>query len=193
MIDYSVCMMGNPSKPDVAPKAYARAQVKEVISFNKFVKHIAEHNGVYTTGTVKGIIADLTECLIEYLLNGYKVTLGELGSFTVSLSSTGAESIMDFTAHHINGVNILYTPGDGFTNLIAQAEFNPVSSRAAQMATYKAERAGETTVDLEAAKKKPGTGEDSGNNDTPTDPVTPPDGGGSSSGGDDDDEGGLEG
>ena len=36
--------------------------------------------------------------------------------------------------------------------------FNPVSSRAAQQATYKAERVGETTVDLKAAKKKPSSG-----------------------------------
>lgn len=182
-------MMGNPTKPDVAPKAYARAQVKEVISFNKFVKHISEHNGVYTSGTIKGIIADLTECLIEYLLNGYKVTLGELGSFSISLSSNGADSIMDFTSHYITDVNIVYTPGEGFENLIASAEFNPVSSRAAQMATYRAERAGETTVDLEAAKKKPETGNDESGDDTPTDPVTPP----SDGGGDDDESGGLEG
>lgn len=33
-----------------------------------------------------------------------------------------------------------------------------MSSRAAQQATYKAERTGETTVDLEAAKKKPASG-----------------------------------
>ena len=192
MIDYSVYMMGNPTKPDAAPKAYARAQVKEVVSFNKFVKHIAEHNGVYTNGTIKGIIADLTECLIEYLLNGHKVTLGELGSFSISLSSNGAESIMDFTTHQITAVNIVFTPGEGFENLIARAEFNPVSSRAAQLATYKAERAGETTVDLEAAKKKPEAEEDEGGDNTPNDPVTPPTGGGGDESGEEDD-GGLAG
>ena len=58
MIDYSVYMMPNPSKPDVAPKAYARAQVKEVVSLDKFVKHLSEHNGVFTRGSIKGIITD---------------------------------------------------------------------------------------------------------------------------------------
>ena len=47
MIDYSVYMMPNPSKPDVAPKAYARAQVKEVVSLDKFVKHLSEHLFVF--------------------------------------------------------------------------------------------------------------------------------------------------
>lgn len=193
MIDYSVYMMPNPSKPDAAPKAYARAQVKEVVSLDKFVKHLSEHNGVFTRGSIKGIITDLTECLIEYMLNGYKVTLGDLGSFCPSLSSTGAESIKDFTSHSITAVNIIFTPGEGFENLITRAEFNPVSSRAAQVATYKAERAGETTVDLEAAKKKPETGNGEGEeNETPTDPVTPPTGGGGTDPGDEDD-GGLAG
>lgn len=121
-------MMPNPSKPDAAPKAYARAQVKEVVSLDKFVKHLSEHNGVFTRGSIKGIITDLTECLIEYMLNGYKVTLGDLGSFCPSLSSTGAESIKDFTSHSITAVNIIFTPGEGFENLITRAEFNPVSS-----------------------------------------------------------------
>lgn len=192
MIDYSVYMMPNPSKPDAAPKAYARAQVKEVVSLDKFVKHLSEHNGVFTRGSIKGIITDLTECLIEYMLNGYKVTLGDLGSFCPSLSSTGAESIKDFTSHSITAVNIIFTPGEGFENLITRAEFNPVSSRAAQVATYKAERAGETTVDLEAAKKKPEAEEDEGSDNTPNDPVTPPTGGGGDESGEEDD-GGLAG
>ena len=90
-------------------------------------------------------------------------------------------------------MNIIFTPGEGFENLITRAEFNPVSSRAAQVATYKAERAGETTVDLEAAKKKPETGNGEGEEDeTPTDPVTPPTGGGGTDPGDEDD-GGLAG
>ena len=39
-------------------------------------------------------------------------------------------------------------------NLIDDAAFDLVASRAAQAATLKAEKAGEGTVDLDAAKKK---------------------------------------
>ena len=51
-------MMQNPIHPEKDPLAYARAQVKEVISFRKFVQHIAEHGG-YTRGKVKGVLADM--------------------------------------------------------------------------------------------------------------------------------------
>lgn len=65
MIDYSVFMMGNPMDVDAAQKAYAKAQVSEIMPFSQFVKHIADHNGVFTRGTVKGVIADMCECLVE--------------------------------------------------------------------------------------------------------------------------------
>ena len=103
--------------------------------------------------------------------------LDELGDFWVSLSSVGAESCEKFTSKNITGVNIIFTPGVDFENLIGRAEFNLVASRVAQAATVKAEKMGSDTVDLAAAKNK-------GN--TPTDPSTDPsdpDNGGSSSGG----------
>lgn len=89
MIDYSVYMLPNPVKPEAGKKAYAKAQMRELITFSKFVNHIADHNGVFTRGTVRGVIIDMCECLVEMLLDGKKVQLGELGDFWVSLSSEG--------------------------------------------------------------------------------------------------------
>ena len=44
MIDYSVFMMGNPMDVDAAQKAYAKAQVSEIMPFSQFVKHIADQD-----------------------------------------------------------------------------------------------------------------------------------------------------
>ena len=60
MIDYSVYMMAPSLDEEGAPKAYARAQMRElvtfdkfvrhiVVTFDKFVRHIAEHTSA-TTG-----------------------------------------------------------------------------------------------------------------------------------------------
>lgn len=163
MIDYSVFLMSNPMKPAEEPKAYATNQVKERITLQKFVSHIADHNGVFTRGTVKGVVSDLCECLVEQLLAGNKVQLGELGDFSLSLSCTGAPSMKEFTANHIKEVNIVFTPGEDFANLRSRAEFNSVPSRLAQAATLKAEKTGEGTVDLLAAKKRPAADTDSEN------------------------------
>lgn len=152
MIDYSVYMMVPAFSQDGTPKAYAKNQVSEIWTLEKFARHISDHNGVYSRGTVKGVLSDMCECIIEQLLNGNKIQLGELGTFGISLSSEGAESIEKFTAKNIKAVNILFAPGEDFENLVDRADFNLVASRAAQQATLKAEKAGETTVDLAAAK-----------------------------------------
>ena len=159
MINYSVYMMRNPLDEEASEKAYARAQMSESMTFDKFVKHIADHNGVYSRGTVQGVVLDMCECLVEMLLNGNKVQLGALGDFWISLSSTSAETMEAFTAANITGINVIFTPGTDFEGLISRAQFNPVASRLAQAATLKAEKAGETTVDLEAAKRKPAASE----------------------------------
>jgi predicted histone-like DNA-binding protein len=152
MIDYSVYMQPNHMDETAAPKAYAKAQMRELMTFDKFINHIASHNGGFSRGMVKGIVSDTCSCIVEQLLEGKKVQFGELGDFWISLTSTGAESMEAFTAANITGVNIIFTPGVDFANLIKDAEFNVVASRVAQAATLKTEKAGGTTVDLAAAK-----------------------------------------
>ena len=155
MINYSTFMWKSPLDDNAVEKAYAKNQVTKVMTFDEFVKHIADHNGVFTRGTVKGVVSDTCSCLVEMLLNGYKVQFGELGVFGISITSEPADSLDKFTAANIKEVNIVFKPGKDFENLRSRAEFTPVASRIAQAATLKAEKNGETTVDLAAAK---GTG-----------------------------------
>ena len=68
-----------------------------------------------------------------------------------------------------------------FENLVGQAEFKLVASRAGQAALLKAEKANESTVDLEAAKKKPTKDDKSDNKPSGDGGDTPNPGGGSSS------------
>lgn len=136
-------MWKNPLDENAVEKAYAKNQVTKVMTFDEFVKHIADHNGVFTRGTVKGVVSDTCSCLVEMLLNGYKIRFGELGTFGLSITCAPAESLAKFTADNIKEVNILFTPGEDFENLRS-----------------KAEKAGLDIVDLAAAKA--GTGSPSG-------------------------------
>ena len=168
-------MLPNQMNKKEAPKAYAKAQVKEVMTFRQFVAHIAEHGG-HKRGQVKGVLSDTCSCLVEQLLEGKKILLDDLGNFWISLTSMGAENCEAFTSKNITGVKIIFTPGEDFENLLGRAEFNLVASRFAQAATLKAEKAGETTVDLTAAKNKVTGPTDPAD---PTDPTNPGNGGGS--------------
>ena len=192
MINYSVFMLPNQMKKEEAPKAYAKAQVKEVMTFRKFVEHIADHGG-HKRGQVKGVLSDMCACLVEQLLEGKKILLDDLGNFWISLNSEGAENCEMFTAKNITGVNIIFTPGEDFANLLGRAEFNPVASRIVQKASYMAEKKGENTVDLAAAKNK-GTSTEPAPEE-PTDPDNTPTGGSDNTGGSEDsgtDTGGSE-
>ena len=172
MINYSVYMLPNQMNKEEAPKAYAKAQVKEVMTFRRLVAQSAPHGG-HKRGQVKGVLSDTCSCLVEQLLEGKKILLDDLGNFWISLTSMGAENCEAFTSKNITGVKIIFTPGEDFENLLGRAEFNLVASRFAQAATLKAEKAGETTVDLTAAKNKV-----TGPTD-PADPTNPDNGGGS--------------
>ena len=183
MIDFSVYMMRNPLHPELPEKAYAKNQVSEIWPLEKFAKHIADHNGVYSRGTVKGVLSDSCECLVEQLLNGKKVALGELGTFGISLSSEGAPSVKEFSAKNIKAVNLLFTPGADFENLRSKAEFNLVASRAVQAASIKALKEGADIVDLAALRK--GTSTEPAPEE-PTDPDNTPTGGSDNTGGSED-------
>ena len=93
MIDYSVYMMRNPLKPEQPEKAYAKAQVNEIWTIDRFARHIADHNGVYSRGTVKGVLSDSCECLVEQLLCGNKIMFGELWKSHATLTLLGKQDL----------------------------------------------------------------------------------------------------
>lgn len=153
MINYSTYMWKSPLDEKTQEQAYAKNQVTKVMSFDDFVKHISDHNGVFTRGTVKGVVSDTCSCLVEQLLNGYKVQFGELGIFSISITSEPAATLKDFSSDNIKAVNLLFTPGADFENLRSKAEFHLVTSRAVQAASLKAVKENMDTVDLAALKK----------------------------------------
>lgn len=140
--------------------AFAMAQYTDVMNIEKFARHIATHGCVYSRADISAILYLAVDCMREMLLEGKKIQLGDLGDFSVSLTSKGAETADKFSAQNITAVNVVWNPGTEFRNLVADAEFNLVASRNAQAAVIKAIKMGETTVDL----NKPVTDEpDSGN------------------------------
>ena len=157
--------------------AFAVAQYAEVMTIEKFAKHIASHGCVYSRADIAAILYIAVDEMREQLLDGKKIRLGDLGDFSISLTSKGAENADKFTSANITGVNVNWEPGSEFKNLLADAEFNLVASRSAQAALLKALKAGETKVDLDAPTDTDNnpSGDDGGG--------STPGGGGSTSGG----------
>ena len=128
--------------------AFAIAQYTDVITIEKFARHISTHGSVYSRADISAILYLAVDCMREQLLEGKKIRLGDLGDFSIIRESKGAETADKFTSQNITGVNVLWTPGTEFKNLLADAEFNLVASRNAQAALLKAIKAGQTSVDI---------------------------------------------
>ena len=197
MITFSLSMRAvDPSKQDGPKRAYPNAQASKVVQLDEFSTHIAKHGSAYHRSDINAVLTRSVDCLREMLLDGYKVALGDLGNFYVRLESKGAPSIAEFNASaHITGVKVYWEPGTLFTDLINEAEFVNVATRRAQDATLKAERAGQTTVDIskDASSSGNGSGNDtpSGGSDNPSGGSDNPSGGSDNpSGGNDSQSGG---
>ena len=128
--------------------AFAISQYTDVMTIEKFAKHITSHGSVYSRADISAILYMAVDCMREMLLEGKKIRLGDLGDFSLLLGSKGAESADKFTAQNINQVKVQWEPGKEFKNLLDDAEFNLVASRSAQAAVLKAIREGKTNVDL---------------------------------------------
>ncbi len=134
----------------VVTNYFATAQYTEVMSIEKFARHIADHGTSYSRADIMAILYMAVDCMREQLLEGKKIRLGELGDFSVALSSKGAETAEKFSSQNIQRVTVCWEPGSEFRNLLADAEFNLVATRSAQAAVLKAIKEGKTNVDISA-------------------------------------------
>lgn len=88
------------------------------MSFEQFAEHVAGHDSKYHKGDILAIVVEVMRCLKEELLNGKKIQLSDLGTFSLILNGPGAPSVTDFSVNtNITAVKVKWTPGEAFSNL----------------------------------------------------------------------------
>lgn len=171
-LNYSIAMMGNPQKKEDPKKAYAKAQISNELTLKMLSKIIASQTTV-SRADVMAVLISTVDNMVEALREGNQVDFGELGKFRLQITSRGAATAEEFTAAYITGVKIQFVPGQDLKTIFTGMSFAPVPTRAAVKAVLKAQKAGETTVDISASGSSSGN---SGGNNNP---------GGGGGGGDD--------
>lgn len=91
---------------DFKDKWYGKAVQDRMVEFEDFVTHMSEHNSPYSRGVIHGVLIDMLSCLQELVLDGKSVRLGELGLFSIGMSTTPAATAQEFTAANIKGVHL---------------------------------------------------------------------------------------
>ena len=170
-LNYSIAMMGNPMNADEPKKAYAKAQISEELSLKELSRQVAGQTTV-SRADVSAVLISVVDNMLEGLRAGRQIDFGELGKFRLQVTSQGADTAEKFTATNITGVNIQFVPGEDLKNIFAGMEFSPVPTRAATRALLKAQKAGQTTVDISgkgSSGSKPGggTGGNAGEEENP--------------------------
>lgn len=179
MIKYKKYQNKNDKMPAVYGKWFARA-VHEMLEFDEFIEHMANHHCVFSEGTIRGVLIEMEVCLRELLLEGKAVRLDDLGIFTLGISCQkgGAAKAEDFTASMINGCHVNLYLGKRFLsrNLYKDARFKEYGKYIGDGNYYEPDDDGEN-----AASETDNQGGGS-QNTTPSNEEMPPDNGGAEGG-----------
>ena len=88
-------------------KWYATAVTDREMSFEDFVSHISDHGSPYSRGCIHGVLMDALDHLQELILDGKSVRLGELGLFSMGMTSRAEDTRDEVTAQSIQGVHLI--------------------------------------------------------------------------------------
>lgn len=150
-INYSVSGRKKPNDEMATEKFYAQAQSKGTCDVEEIAEKISRATTM-TRGDVKGVIAALEDEIIDKLLNGEIVKLGDIGTFRVSLQSEGADTMENFTTSNIKRANVVFRPSARIQKELTGASYSLVAPTWANDATLSAIKNGEATVNLETAQ-----------------------------------------
>lgn len=164
-IKYSVTEMANPMKPDEPKKAYARIQHQKTVTLKELADHIVDHGSPFSSGSIQGILIDMTKCIGEALAEGNNVDLDDLGQFKTTISCEGATGGKDadgndltpcemFTAANIKGLNVNFSQSEALMKELAKATFDVTITLKAQAAALRAQKKGETSADWSAKEEE---------------------------------------
>ena len=90
---------------------YARVRALRTVTWEQFIQHIAQHGSNFTRAEIAGVLYKMQDCLLELLMQGYKVQMGDLGTFYLTIESTSAPTIEDFNvAENIKAIRLRFLP-----------------------------------------------------------------------------------
>ena len=107
MLKYTVVCRKNPVNSDV--KFYAQLTPPEPVDVDKISEMIAQ-NCTLTRHDIVACLSAFQEQLINALMDGKSVRLGDLGSFRVTAHSNGAATEEAFNASNIMNLTIRFVP-----------------------------------------------------------------------------------
>ena len=95
MIELYLSQVTETSESEQAGKYYARVSYKETMSVQDMAHHMAEHNTMFSEGSICGILIDFVKCVREMVLMGNTVKIDNLAIFKATVEANGLETLYD--------------------------------------------------------------------------------------------------
>ena len=95
MIELYLSRVTENSETETAGKYYARVSYKQTMSIQDMAHHMAEHNTMFSEGSICGILIDFVKCVREMVLMGNTVKIDNLAIFKATVEANGLEVLYD--------------------------------------------------------------------------------------------------
>lgn len=99
-----------PKNEDDTPVLYPKLVPHGTMNMKDIIRHAQMHSGL-NASTVQGVMIFLEEVLAEYLAKGYNVKLGNIGTFSATLTSRKVKSKEEIRAKSIHFDNVSFRAG----------------------------------------------------------------------------------
>ena len=95
MIELYLSKVTESSETEQAGKPYARVSYKQAMTIQDMARHMAEHNTVFSEGSILGVLTDFVKCVREMVLMGNTVKIDNLAIFKATVEANALEVLYD--------------------------------------------------------------------------------------------------
>ena len=95
MIELYLSKVTENSETEQAGKMYARVSYKQTMNVQDMARHMAEHNTMFSEGSICGILIDFVKCVREMVLMGNTVQIDNLAIFKATVEANALELLYD--------------------------------------------------------------------------------------------------
>ena len=114
---YDFRVMPNLQGKEEEPGLYPQLVTSGTITMKDLMKHASRYSG-FNPSEVLGIVTFLEDAMVEYLSQGYHVKLGDIGTFSASLTSRKVKSKKEIRANSVHFNNVHFKADKKFRKKI---------------------------------------------------------------------------
>ena len=121
MIELYLSKVTETSETEQAGKIYARVSYKQTMSVQDMAHHMAEHNTMFSEGSITGILIDFVKCVREQVLMGNTVKIDYLAIFKATVEANALETLYDAEQDKVASASIGTLPEGAKTGAAVKA------------------------------------------------------------------------